>query len=197
MCIDCGRQEQPAILIFRLSFHISHASHVCSQHSFGLPLRINGMHRIQFDLARFDLLPLVIWSRMFWPSVTWKLRKLAQRWSKNILTFGYYWYKYMTFVYLTPNDTSLDFHAAFYAPAWFPPTIIMPYLATSQLVTKNEGPGISRTTVIRKKVENKTKGTSWAVHPECEILAAPQILLFETYRNYKRTVQENDNFEHE
>ena len=39
---------------------ITRASHVCSQHSFGLPLRINGMHRTQFDHARLDLLSLVI-----------------------------------------------------------------------------------------------------------------------------------------
>ena len=39
---------------------ITHASHVCYQHSFGFPLRMNGMHRTQFDHARFDLLPLVI-----------------------------------------------------------------------------------------------------------------------------------------
>ena len=31
---------------------ITHASHVCNQHSFGLPLRMNGMHRTQFDHAR-------------------------------------------------------------------------------------------------------------------------------------------------
>ena len=30
---------------------ITHASHVCNQHSFGLPLRMNGMHRTQFDHA--------------------------------------------------------------------------------------------------------------------------------------------------
>ena len=33
---------------------ITHASHVCSQHSFGLPLRMNGMHRTLFDHACFD-----------------------------------------------------------------------------------------------------------------------------------------------
>ena len=33
---------------------INHASQVCSQHSFGLPLRMNEMHRRQFDQARFD-----------------------------------------------------------------------------------------------------------------------------------------------
>ena len=31
------------------------AWHVCSQHSFGLPLRINGMHRKQSEHAPFTL----------------------------------------------------------------------------------------------------------------------------------------------
>ena len=39
---------------------ITHAPHVCSQHSFELPLRMNGMHRMQFDHARLDLLSLEI-----------------------------------------------------------------------------------------------------------------------------------------
>ena len=65
----------------------THASHVCCQHLFGLPLRTNGMHWTQFDHACFDLLPLVIWSRVFWLSVTWNLRK-AQLWNKSVLTFG-------------------------------------------------------------------------------------------------------------
>ena len=39
---------------------ITRASHVCSQHSFRLPLRIYGMHRTHFDHARLDLLSLVI-----------------------------------------------------------------------------------------------------------------------------------------
>ena len=39
---------------------ITHASHVCSQHSFRLPLRMYGMHRTHFDHARLDLLSLVI-----------------------------------------------------------------------------------------------------------------------------------------
>ena len=30
---------------------ITHALHVCSQHSFGLPLRMDGMHRTQFGLS--------------------------------------------------------------------------------------------------------------------------------------------------
>ena len=45
---------------FASRFAITHASHVCSQHSFGLPLRKNGMHRTQFEHARFKLLFLVI-----------------------------------------------------------------------------------------------------------------------------------------
>ena len=64
----------------------THASPVCCQHLFGLPLRMNGMHWTQFDHACFDLLPLVIWSRVFWLSVTWNLRK-AQLWNKSVLTF--------------------------------------------------------------------------------------------------------------
>ena len=39
---------------------ITHASNVYSQHLLGLPLRMNGMYRTQFEQARFDLLPLVI-----------------------------------------------------------------------------------------------------------------------------------------
>ena len=44
---------------------ITHASHVCRQLSFGLPLRMNGMHRTQFDHVRLDLLSLVILPRVF------------------------------------------------------------------------------------------------------------------------------------
>ena len=47
---------------------VMHALHVCSQHSFGLLLRMNGMHRTHFNPARLDLLSLVIWSRLFWLS---------------------------------------------------------------------------------------------------------------------------------
>ena len=39
---------------------IAYARHEYTQHSFGLPLRMNGMHRTQFDHARLDLLSLVI-----------------------------------------------------------------------------------------------------------------------------------------
>ena len=66
---------------------ITHALHVCSQHSFGLTLRMSGMHRTQFDHSPLDLLSLAIWSRVFWPSITWNLRR-AQRLSKCVLTLG-------------------------------------------------------------------------------------------------------------
>ena len=65
---------------------ITHARHICRQHSFGLPLRMIGMHIMQCDHARLDLLSLVIWSRVFWPPLTWNLIK-AQRWIKSVLTF--------------------------------------------------------------------------------------------------------------
>ena len=35
-----------------------HALHVCSQHSFRLPLRMNGIHRMHFDQACLDPLSL-------------------------------------------------------------------------------------------------------------------------------------------
>ena len=74
--LPCVTWSQSSISILlrahnpNLQVVITHASHVCDQHSFGFPLRMNGMHRTQFDHARFDLLPLVIWSRVFSPSVT-------------------------------------------------------------------------------------------------------------------------------
>ena len=39
---------------------ITHTSHVGSQHSFEIPLRMNGMHRTQFDHKGLDLLSLII-----------------------------------------------------------------------------------------------------------------------------------------
>ena len=39
---------------------ITHALHERSQHLFGLPLRMNGIHRTQFEHMRLDHLPLVI-----------------------------------------------------------------------------------------------------------------------------------------
>ena len=65
---------------------ITHVSHVCGQHSFGLPLRMYRMRRMHFDQAPLDFLSLVNWSRVFWPSVTWNFRK-AQPWSKSVLNF--------------------------------------------------------------------------------------------------------------
>ena len=73
---------------------ITHASHPCSQHSFGIPLRMYGMHKTHFDHACLDLLSLVFWC-VFWLSVMWNLRK-AQQWCKSnrccpySVTFGYY-----------------------------------------------------------------------------------------------------------
>ena len=79
---------------------ITHASHVCSQHLFGLPLRMSGIHRTQFDHVCFDHLPLVIWSHVFWPSVTRNLLKTLTALEQKRLTldhcrphsvtFGYY-----------------------------------------------------------------------------------------------------------
>ena len=82
----CGRQEEPVTLISRLLLRMRRM-YVCSQHSFWLLLRMNGIHRRQSYDARFDLLSLVIWSHVFSLSVTRNLRK-AQRWSKNVLTFN-------------------------------------------------------------------------------------------------------------
>ena len=47
---------------------------------------MNGIHRTQFDHERLNLLPLVIWSLVFWPSVTRNWRK-AQHWNKSGWTF--------------------------------------------------------------------------------------------------------------
>lgn len=46
------------------------------------------MLRTQFDPARFELLPLVIWTRVFRPSISWNLRE-AQRWNKGVWTFDH------------------------------------------------------------------------------------------------------------
>ena len=46
----CGQQEEPAILISRL-LRMRCMYSVCGQHLFGLPLRMNGMHKTQFDHA--------------------------------------------------------------------------------------------------------------------------------------------------
>ena len=52
--------DKRSLQSLNLQVVITHASHVCSQHLIGLPLRVNGMHRTLFDHAHFDLLPLVI-----------------------------------------------------------------------------------------------------------------------------------------
>ena len=77
---NCGRQEEPAILIFRFLAHMRRM-YVAS-----IRTSTNGMQRTQFDHVRLDLLSLVIWSRVFWPSVMWNLHK-AQRRSKSVWTF--------------------------------------------------------------------------------------------------------------
>ena len=51
---------------------VTHALHVCSQHSFALPLRMNGMHRTQFDHSWLDRSCLR--SRTFRPMVEDALR---------------------------------------------------------------------------------------------------------------------------
>ena len=38
-----------------LQIVITHALHACSQHSFGLPLTMNGMHKTQFGHTHLDL----------------------------------------------------------------------------------------------------------------------------------------------
>lgn len=99
--------EKPAVYLWarrgahnrNLQVFITHASHVCSQHSFGPPLWMNGMYIMQFDQTRLDLLPLVIWSLVFWPSFVWNLSKVPH-WGKSfwtsdccrlhLVTFGYY-----------------------------------------------------------------------------------------------------------
>ena len=48
-----------------LLLYITLASHVVSQHSFGIPVRMYGMHRTQFDHACLELSSLVIWSSVF------------------------------------------------------------------------------------------------------------------------------------
>ena len=72
---------------------ITHASHPCSQHSFGIPLRMYGMHKTHFDHACLDLHSYS--DPVFWLFVMWNLHK-AQRWCKSnrccphSVTFGYY-----------------------------------------------------------------------------------------------------------
>ena len=41
--------DKRSVQFYNLQVVITHALHVCSQHSFGLPQRMIGMHRTQFD----------------------------------------------------------------------------------------------------------------------------------------------------
>ena len=62
---------------------IMNAFHVYSQHLFAFPQRMNGIYITQFDQACLDLLSLVIWSCMFWPSVTWNLKTQSTAWEQK------------------------------------------------------------------------------------------------------------------
>ena len=74
-----GRQAEPAIQISRLLLRM--------RRMYVASIRLDFHEEwTQFDHARLDFPSLVIWSRVFWPSVTWNLRK-AQRWNKSVLTF--------------------------------------------------------------------------------------------------------------
>ena len=68
--IYCGLLLPPAILISRLLLHMRW---------------MNGILKEQFDHTCFDLLLLVIFSRVFWQSVKWNLHK-AQSGSKSVCT---------------------------------------------------------------------------------------------------------------
>lgn len=57
---NCGRQVESVILSSGCYYTFTHTYRVCGQHSFGFPLRLNGMHRTRFAQARLDLLSLVI-----------------------------------------------------------------------------------------------------------------------------------------
>ena len=76
---------------------IAHTLHLCSQHSFGLQLIMNGMQITQFDHTLLDPLSLVIWSRVFWLSITARETyakhsdgEKAFRCRPHSVTIGYY-----------------------------------------------------------------------------------------------------------
>ena len=76
---------------------ITHASHVCSQHSFQPPQRINGMHRMQlyrmqFDHSHFKLLPLVVTHvlTICWVKPAHSVGAKFDCCRAHSLTFGYY-----------------------------------------------------------------------------------------------------------
>ena len=57
-CLNAGDRRNPQS--YNLQVVSTHTSHVCGQHSFGLPLGMYGIHRTHFDYVRLDLLSLVI-----------------------------------------------------------------------------------------------------------------------------------------
>ena len=76
---------------------IAHTLPLCSQHSFGLQLIMNGMQITQFDHTLLDPLSLVIWSRVFWLSITARETyakhsdgEKAFRCRPHSVTIGYY-----------------------------------------------------------------------------------------------------------
>ena len=78
-CINnCGRQEEPAILSSRLYV-------ASSPLDFHLKKEWN-IPNVMW--SRTWLFTLLIWSRVFWPSVTWNLHK-ARCWSKSVRTSGH------------------------------------------------------------------------------------------------------------
>ena len=72
--INYGRQEEPAVLISRFLLRMRRM--YVTSISFGLPLRMNGMPKSQFDHKRIGLL------RLFWPAVK------TPRNSQRAVTFG-------------------------------------------------------------------------------------------------------------
>ena len=56
--IAASEKKEPVIFISRLLLCMRRM--YVANIRFGLPLRMNGMHKTQFDHAHFDLLPLVI-----------------------------------------------------------------------------------------------------------------------------------------
>ena len=60
-----------------LQVFITHASHVCNQHSFGFPLRMNGMHRMQFDHTCLDHLSREIYAKHSVEAKAFDLRSLS------------------------------------------------------------------------------------------------------------------------
>ena len=85
--INCGRQEEPAIVISRLLLRMRRM-YVASSCLFGLPLRMNGMRRTQFDHARLhlqltrNLITLVL--------TICHVKRLQSTALPHSVTFGYY-----------------------------------------------------------------------------------------------------------